>query len=114
VVVAVDVHGRKSQVPDEVRVLAQTKVSRVIRRAPVIERADVRLGEDPNAPPAASRVCEVTATGHGHTIRARAGAPDFLVAVDAVARKLEHQVERLKGKLEDRSHPRHSKPGERS
>jgi ribosome-associated translation inhibitor RaiA len=30
-----------------------------------------------------------------------------LVAVDAVVEKLEHQVERLKGKLIGRSHPRH-------
>jgi len=38
-------------------------------------------------------------TGHGHTVRARAAAHDAPVAVDLVVDKLEHQVERLKGKL---------------
>jgi ribosome-associated translation inhibitor RaiA len=34
-------------------------------------------------------------------------ATDPLAAVDAVVEKLERQVERLKGKLIARSHPRH-------
>ena len=105
----VAVHGRKNQVPEEVKELAQTKVARVVRRAQVLERADVKLGEDPHAPAATFKVCEVTATGHGHTLRARAGSDDFLVAVDIVVKKLEHQVERLKGKLLARSHPRRSR-----
>lgn len=105
----VAVHGRKSEVPDEVRELAQTKVARVVKRAPVLEKAEVKLGEDPHAPSATKRVCEVVVTGHGHTLRARAGAHDLLAAVDMVVEKLEHQVERLKGKLLARSHPRRSK-----
>jgi putative sigma-54 modulation protein len=105
----VDVHGRRSLVPDEVRELARTKVGRVLRRVPVLERADVKLGEDPGAPSAAKRTCEVTATGHGHILRARAGAHDLVVAVDIVVDKLEHQVERLKGKLLERSHPRRTR-----
>ncbi len=105
----VAVHSRKSEVPDEVRDLTQAKVTRVFRRATVIERAEVKLGEDPHAPASSNRVCEVKATGHGHTLRARAAADDFLVAVDIVSRKLERQVERLKGKLIARSHPRHQK-----
>jgi ribosomal subunit interface protein len=107
--VDVAVHGRKSVVPDEVRELAETKVTRVLRRAPVLDKADVKLGEDPRAPAAANRVCEVIVTGHGHTLRARAGAHDFPVAVDIVMEKLEHQIERLKGKLLARSQPRRTK-----
>lgn len=105
----VAVHIRKSEVPEDVRDLAQAKVTRVIRRLAVIERADVTLGEDPHAPASANRVCEVKATGHGYTLRARAAAHDSLAAVDIVSRKLERQVERLKGKLIGRSHPRHQK-----
>jgi len=111
--VDVEVHGRKREVPMEVRELAQTKVSKVVRRAPVLEKAEVKLGEDPHAPAATHRVCEVTVTGHGHTLRARAGADDFLAAVDIVVKKLEHQVERLKGKLVARSHPRRSRESPR-
>lgn len=103
------VNARKSVVPDEVRELIQTKVARVIKRAPVLEKAEVKLGEDPGAPSPVNRVCEVTATGHGHTLRAHAAAHDLLVASDMAAEKLEHQVERLKGKLMARSHPRRSR-----
>lgn len=102
----VDVKGRKDTVSDEVRMAAHTKVAKIGRLNPVLERAEVRLTEDRDAPTAGRRVCEVTLRGHGHTLRATATAPDMLVAVDLVVDKLEHQVERLKGKLVARSHPR--------
>ena len=105
----VDVHGRKAQVPDEVRVLAQSKLAKLGRLAPVLERAEVRLTEDRDAPTTARHVCDVTVEGHGHVLRARARAHDLAVAVDLVVDKLEHQAERLKGKLVGRSHPRRSK-----
>jgi len=104
--VDVAVLGRKDTVPDEVRALAHAKVAKIGKLNPVLERAEVRLTEDRDAPSAGRRVCEVTITGHGHTVRARAAAHDMLVAVDRVVDKLEHQVERLKGKLVGRSHPR--------
>jgi putative sigma-54 modulation protein len=103
------VHGRKDLVSDEVRELVQTKVARVIRHAPVLDRAEAKLGQDPHAPAATNRFCEIIVTGHGHILRARAGAHDLLVAVDVAVEKLERQVERLKGKLMARSHPRHMK-----
>jgi putative sigma-54 modulation protein len=104
--VDVSVLGRKDTVPDEVRALAYAKVAKLGRLNPVLERAEVRLTEDPDAPGAKRRMCEVTISGHGHTVRARAAAQDLLVAVDKVVDKLEHQLERLKGKRVARSHPR--------
>ena len=98
--------GRKETVPDEVRQVVHAKVAKLGRLNPVLEHAEVRLTEDPDAPGAQRGRCEVTITGHGHTVRARAAARDLLVAVDKVVDKLEHQVERLKGKLVGRSHPR--------
>jgi putative sigma-54 modulation protein len=106
----VDIVGRKDEVPDEVRARAKAKVEKLGRLAPVLERAEVRLAEDRDAPVAARKLCEVTLTGHGHTVRARAVAHDLAEAVDRVIDKLEHQVERLKGKLIARSHPRRSRP----
>ena len=44
--------------------------------------------------------------GHGHIVRAKAAATDTLAAVDRVVDKLEHRMEKLKGKLIGRSHPR--------
>jgi putative sigma-54 modulation protein len=107
--VDIAVLGRKAVVPDGVREHAVSKVAKLGKLAPVLERAEVRLSEDHDAPGGTKKVCEVTMSGHGHTVRARAGAPDLVVAVDMVIAKLEHQVERLKGKLIGRSHPHHAK-----
>jgi len=102
-------HGHKDSVPDGVRKHAKAKLSKLERLAPVLERAEVRLSEDPEAPSTGRHVCEVTVEGHGHVLRARAKSHDLLVAIDLVAAKLHHQAERLKGKLVGRSHPRRSK-----
>jgi putative sigma-54 modulation protein len=105
----VDVLGRKTTVPEGVRAQARSKVAKLGRLTPVLEHAEVRLVEDPDQPAATRHVCEVTMEGHGHVLRARARAADLAVAVDLAVHKLEHQVERLKGKLVSRSHPRRSK-----
>ena len=53
--VDVAVLGRKQTVPDEVRALAQAKVAKLGRLTPVLERAEVRLTEDRDAPGAAAQ-----------------------------------------------------------
>ena len=105
----VAVLGRKDTVPDDVRAMAQAKVAKLGRLNPVLERAEVRLTVNRVAPSAGDRVCEVVVTGHGHTVRATAVGHDLLQAVDSVVAKLEHQVERLKGKRVARTHPRRSR-----
>ncbi|MHB8439518.1 MAG: ribosome hibernation-promoting factor, HPF/YfiA family [Acidimicrobiales bacterium] len=105
----VDVLARKAAVPDEVRMQAVAKLTKLGRLAPVLEHASVRLGEVSDAPAAARHRCDVTIEGHGHVLRAHAAAPHLQAAVDLVVDKLEHQVERLKGKLIGRSHPRRSR-----
>jgi ribosomal subunit interface protein len=107
--VDVAVLGRKDTVPDDVRAIAQAKVAKLGRLNPVLERAEVRLTVNRIAPSAGDQVCEVVVTGHGHTVRAKAVAHDPLQAVDSVVAKLEHQVERLKGKRVARSHPRRNR-----
>jgi ribosomal subunit interface protein len=110
----VDVVGRKDEVPDDLRERAKAKVAKLGRLAPVLERAEVRLAVDRDAPAASRKLCEVTLTGHGHTVRAKAVAHELGEAVDKVVDKLEHQVERMKGKLIARSHPRRSQGGGRA
>lgn len=105
--------GNRAEVPEEVRAVAQVKVAKVARHTPVLDRAQIRLREMPDAPANARRVCEVTMTGHGHTIRAKASAHDLTVAVDLVVDKLEHQAERMKGKILARHHPRRSRMPDR-
>lgn len=95
----------KEVVPDEVRTVARDKVAKLGRLAPVLEQAEVRLTEHRDEP-GARYACEVILVGHGHRLRARAVAHELHASVDLVVDKLEHQVERLKGKLLDRSQPR--------
>jgi putative sigma-54 modulation protein len=75
-----------------------------------MERAEVRFSEERNPRISDREVCEVTIHGHGHVVRARATAADSFAAVDRVVDKLEHQMEKLKGKLVGRSQPRRHLP----
>jgi ribosomal subunit interface protein len=103
-------HGRKI-VSDEVRALAEEKVRRLGHHCPGLERAEVHFTEEHNRRIVDRECCEVVMTGHGRTVRARAAAPTPMAAVDLVMNKLEHQIERAKGRVVGRSHPRHPKSG---
>jgi len=99
-------HGRKI-VSDEVRTLTEEKVRHIGEHCPGLERAEVHFSEEHNRRISDRECCEVVMSGHGHTIRAKAAGRVPLVAVDRVVEKLEHQVERTKGRIVGRSQPRH-------
>ena len=105
----IDVRARKSDVSDSLKEEAKAKVAKLERLAPFLDHAEVHLAEDRDAPTPSRQLCEVKVEGHGFTLRARAHAADLRAAVDLVVAKLEHQAERLKGKLVDRSKPRRPK-----
>jgi putative sigma-54 modulation protein len=88
------------------RATVEEKINRLSRYLDGMERAEVWFAEEQNPRIADKEVCEVTMYGHGHIVRAKAAAPDALAAVDRVVDKLEHRMEKLKGKLMGRSHPR--------
>ena len=98
-------HG-KVEVSPSLRAAVEEKISRVGRFLEGMEKAEVRFTEERNPRIAEKEVCEVTMHGHGHVVRARASATDPFAAVDRVVDKLEHRMEKLKGKLISRSHPR--------
>jgi ribosome-associated translation inhibitor RaiA len=106
----VDVLVSHKTIPDEVRERTVTKLRKLGKLAPLLEVAEVRLLEDQERPAVSRWACHAVLRGHGHEIFGHAEATDPLGAVDAVVAKLEHQVERLKGKLIGRSHPRHENP----
>ena len=91
-------NGRRI-VPDEVRMLVEEKVGRLLRHCPGLERAEVHFSEEHNPRIPDCECCEVIMSGHGRVIRAHAAAPGPLVAVDLVVEKLEHQLEKTKGRL---------------
>ena len=99
-------HGRKI-VSDEVRALTQEKVRHIGEHCPGLDRAEVHFWEERNPRISDRECCEVVMSGHGQTIRAKAAGQVPLIAVDLVVEKLEHQIERTKGRIVGRSQPRH-------
>ena len=105
----ISIQGRNVEVSDLLKATVEDKVTRLGRYLDSMERAEVRFFEERNPRIADKEVCEVTVVGHGHVVRARAAASDTFAAVDSVVAKLEHRLEKLKGRLIGRSRPhRHS------
>jgi putative sigma-54 modulation protein len=100
------IRSRNVEVTDALRNTVEEKVTRLTRFLDGMERADVVFTEERNPRISEKEVCEVTMHGHGHIVRAKAAATDVFAAVDRVVDKLEHRMEKLKGKLIGRSHPR--------
>ena len=100
------IRSRNVEVTEALRTTVEEKVTRLTRFLDGMERADVVFSEERNPRISEKEVCEVTMHGHGHIVRAKAAATDTFAAVDRVVDKLEHRMEKLKGKLIGRSHPR--------
>ena len=100
------IRSRNVEVSEALRSTVEEKVTRLTRFLDGMERADVLFSEERNPRISEKEVCEVTMHGHGHIVRAKAAASDAFAAVDRVVDKLEHRMEKLKGKLIGRSHPR--------
>jgi putative sigma-54 modulation protein len=107
--VQIAVRSRNVEVSAALRATVEEKVTRLQRFLDGMEVAEVRFSEEKNPRIAEKEVCEVTMHGHGHIVRARAAAVDPFAAVDRVVDKLEHRMEKLKGKLIGRSHRRRSR-----
>jgi ribosomal subunit interface protein len=103
----VDILGSHKTISDDVRERTIAKLGKLGRLAPLLEHAEVRLTQDKDRSTANRWACHAVLRGHGHELLGHSEATDPLAAVDAVVEKLERQVERLKGKLIARSHPRH-------
>ena len=99
---------RHTEVDPAVRELAEEKLSRLTRYLDGIDRAEVRFSEEHNPRISEPEVCEVSLHNRGHVVRARAAGPDMVTAIDRVVDKLEHRLEKLKGRLVERSQPRRS------
>ncbi len=106
----ISIQGRNVEVSQPLRAAVEEKLTRLVRFLDGMERAEVRFVEERNPRIPDKEVCEVTMHGHGHVVRARAAAGDPFAAMDRVVDKLEHRIEKLKGKLAGRTHPRRHGP----
>jgi len=102
--VDVTVSSRHTDVPDNLRRVAEEKIGRLSRFVEGMERAEVHFSEEGNPRIVDREVCEVTLHGHGHHVRCKVRAPDGYSAVDMAVEKLEHQLHKLKSKLKSRQH----------
>lgn len=100
----VTVSRRHTEVSDSLRVMTEEKIGRLSRFVDGLEHAEVHFTKLRNPRIADNEVCEVTIEGHGHHVRAKVQAPDAFQAVDKAYDKLEHQLHKLKTKLERRYH----------
>ena len=100
------IRGRNIEVSDGLRSAAQEKVGRLARHLEGWDSAEIHFIEERNPRILDREVCEVTSEGHGHHVRCKVAAPDGFVALDRAVSKLEHQLERLKSRQLQRSHPR--------
>jgi putative sigma-54 modulation protein len=105
VTVEVRVHGKHVSVGEELRLLAEQKVSHTGR---ILEEAgpiDVEFTEEAN-PRQAGKRCrvEITTRGVGQTVRVEARAFDHRSALDLAVGQFERKLSRLKGRLVQRHH----------
>ena len=70
-------------------------------------RCEVRFYQERNPRISEREVCEVTIHTRNNVVRAKASGIDSLAATDRVIERLEHRLEKVKGKLIQRSHPHH-------
>ena len=105
----VHISARRTVVSERLQDLTRSKLSRLDKYVPGLERADVHFCEERNPRIADKEICEVTVEGHGHHVRTKVSAPDPYTAIDLATEKLEHQFHKLKTKLH-----RHEHSGEQS
>ncbi len=92
---------------DADRDVIREKFSRLNQLADANARVEVKLFEERNPSIPEKEICEVTVHSPGVVVRAKGSGIGVLAAADRVYDRLEHRLERLKGKLVDRSQPQH-------
>lgn len=100
----VTVSRRHTEVSDSLRVMAEEKIGRLARFVEGLDHAEVHFSEHKNPRIADKEICEITIEGHGHHVRCKVQAPDGYQAIDKAYDKLEHQLHKLKTKLQKRYH----------
>jgi putative sigma-54 modulation protein len=108
--VQVVIQSRNIEVTDRLREVATNKITRLVKYLDGMDHAEIRFSEEKNPRIAKHEVCEVTLTGHGHHVRAKAAAADAFSAIDLVVDKLSPQLTKLKDRVITKHHQRHHHP----
>jgi len=101
--VEVRVHGKRTSVSDDLRLLAEEKVARSARLFEDLGPVDVEFTDEQNPRQAAERCrVEITSKAGGQLVRVEAAGFDHRSALDLAVDKLERQLTKLKGRLVER------------
>lgn len=100
----VHISSRRTRVSDRLQDLTRSKLERLDKYVPGLERADVHFHEETNPRISEKEVCEITVEGGGHRMRTKVAAADPYTAIDLAASKLEHQCSKLKTKMHRYEH----------
>ena len=93
----VKLQARHVEVSESLRELIEEKLSRVARLFDG-DRIEVAFCEERNPRIAEKDICDVAIYGRRGVVRAHASATDLLAAVDLVVEKLEHRIEKVRGR----------------
>lgn len=100
----ITVSSRHTEVSEALRAASIEKIGRLSRFVEGMDRGEVHFSEHRNHRNPDREALEVTLEGHGHHVRCKVSAPDGFAALDLAVEKLEHQLHRLKSKLQGRAH----------
>ena len=99
----VHVRGKRMNLGDDLRRVAEEKVGRSVRAFEDAGPIDVEFTDEPNPRQADGRCrVEITTKAAGHMVRVEAVAFDHRSALDLAVDKLERQLSRLKERLVER------------
>jgi putative sigma-54 modulation protein len=101
--VEVRVHGTHTDLSDELKALAEEKVSHAARVFEDARFADVEFSEEANPRITDRFRVEITAAAAGQTVRVESSEFDERAALDVAVDKFERQLRRLKERLIGRS-----------
>ncbi|MGE3620143.1 MAG: ribosome-associated translation inhibitor RaiA [Acidimicrobiia bacterium] len=99
----ITVSARNVDISPVLREAAERKLGRLRRLQAGIDRVIVHFTEEQNPRIAEREICEVMLAGKGRVVRCKVAARDAFAAIDLAVDKLEHQLARLKGKVEARN-----------
>ena len=94
----ITMRARHVEVSESLRELMEEKLIRVARLFDGTDRIDVAFCEERNPRIAEKDICDVALYGRHGVVRAHGSAADLLAAVDVVVEKLEHRIEKVRGR----------------
>ena len=95
----VDVQGRNIGLSDRIRKHVEQRASKLDHYLPIIEEVYIELTYQKSARSINDRnVAQITVRGKGLILRTEERADEILTAYDTALEKLQHQIERYKGK----------------